>query len=81
LTWNEIERLLEGLIAQQHARAWACGKRVCPTLTEEDMLQPNDYPELEHHPHFRYEEGVIEGLRTALMALRAERSSKLNLRP
>ena len=72
LTWEHIETLLEELIAQQHARTLACGRRIEPHLTEDDMLQPNDYPELENHPHFRYEEGVIEGLRTALMALRAE---------
>lgn len=73
LTWEHIETLFDELIQQQQARALACGRRIKPNLTEEDMLQPNDYPELENHPHFRYEEGVIEGLRTALMALRAER--------
>jgi len=40
-------------------------------VTEEDLLQPNDFPELELHPHFRYEEGILDGLmvaRTALLA-------------
>lgn len=74
LSWTQIETLLESLIQQQQARALACGRRIMPRLTEEDMLQPNDYPDLENHPHFRYEEGVIEGLKTALMALRAEKA-------
>ena len=42
-----------------------------PTLTSEDVLQPNDYPLLENNPHFRYEEGVLEGMqsvRTAFLA-------------
>ncbi|MEM1283150.1 MAG: hypothetical protein AAGG81_06310 [Chlamydiota bacterium] len=47
------------------------GRRIVPTLTPEDMLQPNDYPELENHPHFRYEEGVLAGIQTVRMAFRA----------
>jgi len=32
------------------------------------LLQPNDFPELENHPLFRYEEGVLEGILTARMS-------------
>lgn len=67
-----FESLLQDLIVQQEERLMALGRRIVPTLTLEDILQPNDYPELEFHPLFRYEEGVVEGLRTALAALRAE---------
>ena len=67
-----VESLLQDLITQQEERLMALGRRIVPTLTPEDILQPNDYPELEFHPLFRYEEGVVEGLRTALAALRAE---------
>lgn len=77
LTWTTIEKLLEVLIQQQQKRALNCGRKIVPHLTEEDMLQPNDFPDLDSNPNFRYEEGVIEGLRTALMALRAERAAIL----
>jgi cell envelope opacity-associated protein A len=46
-----------------------CGRRIIPHLTPEDLLQPNDYQELEHNPHFRYEEGVLAGVQTVQMAL------------
>jgi hypothetical protein len=34
-------------------------------------LQPNDFPELEHHPHFRYEEGILDGMQVVRSALYA----------
>ena len=36
------------------------------------LMQPNDFPDLENNPLFRYEEGVLEGLLTARMALKQE---------
>jgi len=70
----EAEKLLEEMIEGQKRSLLACGRRIVPRLTPEDMLQPNDYPELENHPHFRYEEGVLAGLQGALAAIRASRS-------
>jgi hypothetical protein len=49
-----------------------------PHLTEDDVLQPNDFPELEHHPHFRYEEGLLHGFQAAKAALLAEVSQLKN---
>lgn len=68
-TWDEIERLLEEIVEDQRSKLLKCGRRVIPTLTPEDVLQPNDYLELENHPHFRYEEGVLAGIQTIQMAL------------
>ncbi|NGX61933.1 MAG: hypothetical protein K940chlam9_01424 [Chlamydiae bacterium] len=67
---KEIEALFEELIEGQKEKVLTCGRTFVPTLTSEDALQPNDYPELENNPHFRYEEGVLEGLQTAQTALR-----------
>ena len=63
--------LLEELIDGQAAKVLRCGQRLVPHVTADDILQPNDFPELENHPEFRYEEGVLEGLRTARMAILA----------
>lgn len=63
--------LLDELIEQQKQKMLQFAQRYFPQLTEEDLLQPNDYPELENHPLFRYEEGILEGLQTARMALLA----------
>ena len=64
--------VLEEMIEQQKKELLKLGRRIVPTLTPEDMLQPNDYLELENHPAFRYEEGYLAGLRAAQMAFRAE---------
>lgn len=68
---HEIEKLLEELTSAQQAKMLACGRSFIPNLTTEDALQPNDYPELEANPYFRYEEGVLEGMMTVRSALAA----------
>jgi hypothetical protein len=60
--------MFDELIALQHRKVLNCALRILPHLTEDDILQPNDFPALEMNPHFRYEEGVLEGLMTARMA-------------
>lgn len=67
------EALFDRLITAQKQLLLACGRKFIDTLTPEDMLQPNDYDELENSAIFRYEEGVLAGLQTAQMALRALR--------
>lgn len=63
-----MEKLFEELILAQKKKLLKYGQRILPQITEDDLLQPNDFPELENHPTFRYEEGVLEGLMTARMA-------------
>jgi hypothetical protein len=64
--------LFDALIRDQQAVVVSCARRIIPHLTEEDILQPNDFPQLENHPHFRYEEGLLAGLHSARMAFLAE---------
>jgi hypothetical protein len=63
-----MERLFDELIEGQRKKIFKFAKEVIPYITADDLLQPNDFPELENHPFFRYEEGVLEGLLTARMA-------------
>lgn len=67
---QKIEDLLDEMIKLQQETTYKCAKRIVPHLTPEDMLQPNDYPELELNPHFRYEEGVLSGLLSVRFALK-----------
>jgi len=76
--WTKIEALITEIVQGQHEKLFAMGRKIVPQLTEEDLLQPNDYPELENHPHFRYEEGVLAGIQTVEMALRAFKKSQKN---
>ena len=73
--WAAIAEVVEELETYQKSRLLQHGRRIVPTLTPEDMWQPNDYPELEHHPEFRYEEGVLAGILTLKTALLAHRNS------
>ena len=63
--------LLDELILGQRKKVLAVARRILPHVTEEDLLQPNDFPELELHPHFRYEEGILDGMQVVRAALLA----------
>lgn len=69
---EECLLLIEQLIIGQQNELLRCARRIVPTATPDDVLQPNDFPELENNPHFRYEEGVLAGILSAHMAIRAE---------
>jgi hypothetical protein len=77
LQLSDLERTLSELIEYQQARVLACARRFSPSVIPDDLLQPNDFPLLEHNPEFRYEEGVLAGLRSALAALRGVSKSSL----
>lgn len=68
---EEIIQLIDEITALQQEKVLKCGRAFVPTLTSEDAMQPNDYPILENNPHFRYEEGVLEGVQSVRMALLA----------
>ncbi|HEX2582943.1 MAG TPA: hypothetical protein VHL30_02380 [Chlamydiales bacterium] len=69
--YEEIFPLLEQLIEGQKGKLLHSAKRIVPRITPDDLLQPNDFPELEHHPHFRYEEGILDGMQVVRAALHA----------
>lgn len=64
--------LLDELIQGQKKKVLETARRIVPHVIEDDLLQPNDFSELEFHPHFRYEEGILDGLQVAKAALLAE---------
>lgn len=76
--WNSTEKLFDDLIALQYKKLLQCGQQIIPNITADDLLQPNDFLELEYNPLFRYEEGVLSGIQTAQMALRSLQLDKFN---
>jgi len=70
-SWDEINSLLMELVRYHQEQLLKSGRRLIPNLTSDDILQPNDFPELEFNPDFRYEEGMLGGIQTAQMALQA----------
>lgn len=77
IDWNSIEKLLDELFTHQYKKLYSCGTEIIPNLTTDDLLQPNDFQELEFHPHFRYEEGVLAGIQTVQTALNAIKRDNL----
>jgi hypothetical protein len=67
----EIERVFEELIAHQRRRVLDEARRLNPRLTEEDVQQPQDFPELAGSAEWNYEDGLLAGYLAAQMAVRA----------
>jgi hypothetical protein len=67
-----MEALLERMIEQQRAKVLRLATEAVPHLSPEDVLNPFDFPELKAHPTFDYEDGILAGLISAQIALRAE---------
>lgn len=65
-----IDELFCELIAQQQKRVLQLASCINPRLTEEDLLQPHDFPELRDNSSWNYEDGILTGLRQAHMAVR-----------
>lgn len=78
---NAEMKLLQELIDGQRKKMLSSAQRIVPQVTSDDLLQPNDFPELEFHPHFRYEEGILDGLQVAYAALLAHEKDEANIRP
>ncbi len=66
------DRLYEGMISQQRAKVLRLAREAVPYISSEDVMNPNDFPELKAHPTFDYEDGILSGLIAAQVALRAE---------
>ena len=76
---QSLENFFDELIAFQEKKLLKYAREIIPHVTFEDLLQPNDFEQLETHPFFRYEEGVLKGLQTAKMALLSKEREQRNL--
>ena len=68
----ELDGLFEQMIAQQRKRVLEHARRINARLTEDDIQQPQDFPELHGAPDWQYEDGVLAGYCAAQMAVRAQ---------
>lgn len=67
-----IERVLEEMIVHQRKRVLDHARRLNGTLTEDDVQQPQDFPELAGSPEWQYEDGILAGYQAAQAAIRAQ---------
>ena len=73
--------LFERMIAQQQAKVLRLAREAVPNIGPEDLRNAHDFPELKQHPTFEYEDGILAGLISAQMAVRAEIKGRLPARP
>lgn len=69
---DETLKVITEIIAQQKKQLRKVAEQFVPNITEEDLLQPNDFEVLEYNPLFRYEEGVLHGMLSIQSALLAK---------
>ena len=66
---RRLKELFDELVKYQESKLLKIANEIVPGITDEDLLQPFDYPNLEKNPNFRYEEGVLHGILSARAAL------------
>ena len=69
--FTKLEKLFDELAASQKRRLMRTAERVRPNMTEDDLFQPHDIPEIRDNVEYNYEDGYFAGLEAARMAIRA----------
>lgn len=62
---EEVLKILDERAAMQYKILMKTAARILPpgkAFVEDDLLQPQDFPELEYSAEFRYEEGILHGI-------------------
>jgi hypothetical protein len=70
--WSDVERLLADAEELQRKKVGALARRLKPGLTDEDIRNPHDFPELKD-PDWHYEDGILTGIQSISTSLRALR--------
>jgi hypothetical protein len=68
---HEADALLSAMIDQQRAKVTSRAREVMPGCTFEDVLNPDGVEPLRGDAAFNYEDGILAGLISAQVALRA----------
>lgn len=63
--------VVEGLVAHQRAKVLELARRIHPGLTDEDIRNIHDYPDVYGDPIFQFEDGQLSGFVAAQIALKA----------
>lgn len=71
MEWDDVHKFIDDMVDEQRESLLKMGRSIVPRLTPEDILQPNDFPDLEENPVFRYEEGILAGLQSLQIALKS----------
>lgn len=67
-----VDRLMLELIELQEKKVLELARRIHPGITPEDIRNPQDFPDLIADSGWNYEDGILAGLKSAHIALRAK---------
>lgn len=67
----DIDQMLEQMVEHQRGKVLETARKRIPHLTPEDVLNPEAYPAIYSDGPFNYEDGIVNGLLSAQMAIRA----------
>jgi len=76
-TLAAIDRLMLELIGLQETKVLDLANRIHPGLSSEDIRNPHDFPDLIADSGWNFEDGILSGLKSAHMALRAKIAESL----
>ncbi len=71
--WDAIDAEVHAIETVQAKKVVDLARRLLPNLTAEDIRNPHDFPELDD-PDWQYEDGVLAGIQSVRVALRAMRN-------
>jgi hypothetical protein len=66
-----MDRILEEMIQSQRVKVLRVAREFSPQSTPEDIMNPHDIPALAGAATFHFEDGILSGLISAQVALRA----------
>jgi hypothetical protein len=67
-----LDRLMLEMVAQQERKVLELARQIHPGVTSEDIRNPQDFPDLLANAGWNFEDGILAGLKSAHMALRAK---------
>ncbi|MEO7093593.1 MAG: hypothetical protein ABI175_10105 [Polyangiales bacterium] len=68
--FEDIDREIGAIETVQANKVIELARRLLPGLTAEDIRNPHDFPDLDD-PDWQYEDGVLAGIQSVRIALRA----------
>lgn len=67
-----VDQIMLALIEQQERKVIELARSIHPGITAEDIRNPQDFPDLIGNVRWNFEDGILAGIRSAHMALRAK---------
>ncbi len=70
--FRQLDSWLTTMVDMQRKKVLRIARELNPRLTNEDILNPQDRPELMRDQTYNFEDGTLSGLISAQISLRAE---------